>query len=196
MNQDYDVLDYEMNLYQHRQGYTINTPMITEDCNWQALKQERSLPQTPTPTTIERISNVSLRLWANKNYADGNLTCTVYRNGVKDNYSKNLIFEVTPELTPRQYRIWDLIMTDSHLAGCQARRCKFYERDSAKDYSAEFAHFEIWRNNRLLLAYLVVEDWIIPMNISIDEYHQSGDITMTAPWRQRQRLDDWYKSNI
>lgn len=196
MNDDFDVLDYEMQLWQQSQGYQLTKPKIEIDHNWQALKQERNTPVIPQPAIIEKISNVSLVLWGNKNYTDGNLTCDVYREGVKQEYKKNLIFEVIPELTPRQFRIWDLIATDSHLAGCKARRCKFYEKDHAEDYSAEFAHFEIWRDHKLLMAYLLVEDCIIPMNITIDEYHNTGNIRMNAPWSKRQTLDVWYANNL
>jgi hypothetical protein len=165
------------------------------DKNWQALKEERLTPYTP-PVIIERISNVSLMLWGNKNYQDGNFQCDVYKNGIKEQYNKNLIFEVTPEMTPRQYKVWDLIMTDAHLCNCTAKRAKFYNKANAQDYSAEFAHYEIWRNNKLLLAYLLVEDWIIPMNITISTFQQSGNIKMTAPWSNRIAIDDWYKDNL
>lgn len=167
------------------------------DDNWAKLRQEKLTPYTP-PSVIEKISRVSLILWANKNYTNGNLQCDVYRNGQKEHYTKNFIFEVTPEMTPRQYQVWDLIMTDAHLSGCQAKRVKFYNKNNAQDYSTEFAHYEIWRNNKLLLAYLLVEDWIISMNISQshDQFDQSGNIKMTAPWRNRVNIDTWYKANL
>lgn len=165
------------------------------DDNWEALKKERLVPYEP-PAVIEKISNASLILWANKNYTDGNFQCDVYKNGKKEHYTKNLIFEVTPEMTPRQYKVWDLVMTEAHLCGCQAKRVKFYNKDNAQDYFADFAHYEIWRNNKLLLAYLIVEDWIIPMNITIDDFQQSGNIRMTAPWRNRIAIEQWYKDNL
>lgn len=170
-------------------------PKQEVDHNWQALKQEQLIPYKP-PAVIERISNVSLMLWANKNYTDGNFQCDVYKNGKKEHYNKNLIFEVTPEMTPRQYKVWDLIMTEAHLSNCKAKRVKFYNKNNAEDYSADFAHYEIWRNEELLWACLLVEDWIIPMNITIDTFQQRGNIRMTAPWNNRILIEDWYKEML
>jgi hypothetical protein len=167
----------------------------TVDDNWQALKQERLQPYVE-PAVIEKISNVSLMLWANDDYTDGNFQCDVYTQGTKQHYNKNLIFEVTPDMTPRQYKVWDLVKTDAHLSGCMARRAKFYNKDDAKDYSAEFAHFEIWRGNDLIWACLLVEDWLIPMNVYIETYLERGNMRLTAPWKHRQLIDDWYKENI
>lgn len=173
----------------------LYVPKQLVDKNWVALKQERLEPYVP-PAVIERISNVSLMLWANKNYTDGNFQCDIYKNGQKEHYNKNLIFEVTPEMTPRQYKVWDLVMTEAHLSGYTAKRVKFYNKDHAEDYSAEFAHFEIWKNTDLVWACLLVEDWIIPMNITIDTFQESGNIRMTAPWNNRQLIEQWYKENI
>ncbi len=167
----------------------------TVDLNWQALKQERLQPYVES-AVIEKISNASLMLWANEGYTDGNFQCDIYCQGTKQHYDKNLIFKVTPEMTPRQYKIWDLVKTDAHLSGCRARRAKLYNKNHAKDYSAEFAHFEIWRGHELIWACLLVEDWLIPMNIYVETYLELGNIRLTAPWNKRQRLDDWYQSNI
>ena len=196
MIEDFDLLDYEMQLFLKQQGHTISKPMLNVDKNWQALKQERNEPLPKAIPKIERVSNVSLILWANKNYADGNLTCDVYRNKAKESYKKNLIFEVKPELTPRQFKIWDLIMTDSLLNNCQPKRVKFYEKDHAEDYSAEFAHFEIWKDGKLLWACLIVEAWLLPMNIILDEFQQSGNYKLTCAWKNRISLDEFYNKNI
>lgn len=173
----------------------VYVPKQEVDKNWQALKQERLIPYQP-PAVIERISNVSLRLWANKNYTDGNFQCDIYKNGCKEHYNKNVIFEVTPEMTPRQYKVWDLVMTDAHLSGCTAKRVKFYNKDHAEEYFADFAHYEIWRGNDLIWGCLLVEDWIIPMNITISTFQERGDIRMTAPWRNRIDIEQWYRDNL
>ena len=196
INDNFDLLDYEMQLFLKHQGHTISKPMLNFDRNWQALKDERNNPTPPALAIIEKVSNVSLVLWANKNYTDGNLSCDVYRNGIKEPYKKNLIFEITPELTPRQYLVWDLVMTDSHLNGYKARRCKFYQKDHAEDYTAEFAHFEIWKNNEMVWACLLVEDWLIPMRITLDDYEESGDYRLTCAWKNRIDINQWYKDNI
>jgi hypothetical protein len=194
--EDFDLLDYEMQLFLKQQAHTISKPMVNVDKNWQALKEERNTPLPVAMPKIERVSNVSLVLWANKNYTDGNLTCDVYRNKIKEPYKKNLIFEVKPELTPRQFKVWDLIMTDALLNDCQPKRVKFYEKDHAEDYSAEFAHFEIWKNGRMLWACLLIEDWLLPMNIILDEFEESGNYRLTCAWKNRIAIDDWYKDNI
>lgn len=173
----------------------VYVPKQRIDANWEALKQERLTPYQPTPS-IDRIANVSLMLWANKNYSDGNLQCDVYQEGKKIAYNKNLIFSVTPEMTANQYKVWDLIATDAYLSDCQTRRAKFYEKDHAENYAIEFAHFEIWRNEKLLLAYLLVETWIIPMKIYINTYQNSGNIKLTAPWKNRIDINQWYEENI
>lgn len=173
----------------------VYVPMQTIDHNWQALKNQSMEPFVPE-AKIQRVSNVVLTLFANSQYQKGNFYCDVYKEDHKQAYEKNLIFEVTPELTPRQYNVWDLLMTDAHLSGCRARRCKFYNKNDANDYAADFAHFEIWKNNELIWACLLVEDWIIPMNTTLDTYQQSGNLRMTAPWKNRQLIDEWYKENI
>lgn len=194
--EDFDLLEYEMQLFLKQQGHTISKPMLNVDKNWQALKEERNSPLPIAIPKIQRVSNVSVVLWANKNYTDGNLTCDVYRDGIKQPYKKNLIFEVKPELTPRQFKIWDLIMTDALLNDCQPKRVKFYEKNHAEDYTAEFAHFEIWKNNKMIWACLIVEDWLLPMNIILDEFQQSGNYRLTCAWKNRINLDDFYNNNI
>lgn len=194
--EDFDLLEYEMQLFLKQQGHTISKPMLNVDKNWQALKEERNSPLPIAIPKIQRVSNVSVVLWANKNYTDGNLTCDVYRDGIKQPYKKNLIFEVKPELTPRQFKVWDLIMTDALLNDCQPKRVKFYEKNHAEDYSAEFAHFEIWKNNKMIWACLIIEDWLLPMNIILDEFQQSGNYRLTCAWKNRINLDDFYNNNI
>ncbi len=189
-------LAYEDQIREHQEPrYNLHKPKIFIDHNWEALKQERLIPYVP-PATIEKISNVSLMLWANKNFTDGNFQCDIYKAGIKEHYNKNLIFEVTPELTPKQYKIWDLVFTESALYNYQARRCKFYNKDHATDYSNEFAHFELWQQEKLLWACLIIEDWIIPMNITEDNFQESGNIRMTAPWKNKEHINDWYQKNI
>lgn len=173
----------------------VYVPMQTIDHNWMELKKEKSIPYVPSQP-IERIANASVMLWANKNYEDGNFQCDIYRSGIKQHYDKNIIFAVTTELTPRQHKVWDLVITDAHLNGCTARRAKFYTKSQAKDYSIEFAHYQIWKNQNLIWACLLVEDWIIRMNIFMDQYQQRGNIRMTAPWKQRQEITAWYEGNI
>lgn len=192
-----DSLDWEMRLYQQSQGYQLNKPMIHQDHNWQALKQERSQPFVPQ-ASIEKVSNISLMLFANSEYQKGNLQCDIYKEGVKQPYTKNLIFEVRPELTPRQYKVWDLLITmcQIDLKDCKPRRAKIFDAGNAESYSAEFAYFEIWRNQELVWACLLVKDWLLPLRIRLDEYQDKGDLRMTCAWRNRIAIDDWYKDNL
>jgi len=192
-----DSLDWEMRLYQQSQGYQLNKPMIHQDHNWQALKQERSQPFVPQ-ASIEKVSNISLMLFANSEYQKGNLQCDIYKQGVKQPYTKNLIFEVRPEFTPRQYKVWDLLITmcQIDLKDCKPRRAKIFDAGNAESYSAEFAYFEIWRNQELIWACLLVEDWLLPMNIKLDLYQDKGDLRMSCAWRNRIAIDDWYKDNL
>ena len=192
-----DSLDWEMRLYQQSQGYQLNRPMIHQDHNWQALKQERSQPFVPQ-ASIEKVSNISLMLFANSEYQKGNLQCDIYKEGVKQPYTKNLIFEVRPELTPRQYKVWDLLITmcQIDLKDCKPRRAKIFDAGNAESYSAEFAYFEIWRNQELAWACLLVEDWLLPLRIRLDEYQDKGDLRMTCAWRNRIAIDNWYKDNL
>jgi hypothetical protein len=192
-----DSLEWEMKLYQQSQGYQLNKPMITQDRNWQALREERQQPFVPEPI-IERVSNISLVLFANSEYKKGNLQCDIYKNGIKQPYIKNLIFEVRPELTPRQYKVWDLLMTmcQMDLKDCHPRRAKIFDAGNAESYSAEFAYFEIWQKEQLVWACLVVEDWLLPLRIRLDEYQNKGDLRMTCAWKNKIAINDWYKENI
>jgi hypothetical protein len=192
-----DSLDWEMKLYQQSQGYQLNKPMITQDHNWQALKEERQRPFVPD-AVIERVSNISLVLFANSEYQKGNLQCDIYKQGIKQPYTKNLMFEVKPELTPRQYKVWDLLITlcQMDLSGCSARRAKIFDAHHAENYSAEFGYFEIWRNQELVWACLVVEDFLLPMRIKLDEYQSKGDYRLTCAWKNKIAIEDWYKENL
>jgi hypothetical protein len=191
-------IDYEQEIQQrYEPTFNLHVPKQQIDHNWQALKQERSQPYVPEPV-IERVSNVSLVLWANKNYTDGNLQCDIYKEGRKQPYKKNLIFEVKPELTPRQYKVWDLLITmcQIDLKDCRARRAKIFDPGHAENYSAEFAYFEIWQKEELVWACLLVEDWLLEMRIILDEYQQKGDYRMTSAWKNRISIDQWYEKNI
>jgi hypothetical protein len=192
-----DSLEWEMKLYQQSQGYQLNKPMITQDRNWQALREERQQPFVPEPI-IERVSNISLVTFANSQYQKGNLQCDIYKNGIKQPYTKNLIFEVRPELTPRQYKVWDLLITmcQMDLKDCYPRRAKIFDAGNAESYSAEFAYFEIWQKEQLVWACLVVEDWLLPLRIRLDEYQNKGDLRMTCAWKNKIVIDDWYKDNL
>lgn len=167
----------------------------TVDKNWQALKEERSIVYLPSQP-IEKVTNVSIMLWANENYTDGNFQCDVYKNGIKSHYNKNLNYEILPPLKPNHYKIWDLVMTDALLSHCLAKRVKFYSANNAEEYEIEFAHFQIWRNHDLLWACLLVDNWILPMNVQLQHSQQSGNLRLTSAWKNRQTLDSFYQNNI
>jgi hypothetical protein len=191
-------MDYEDAIQERQQpSYNLYVPQQTHDDNWQSLREERNQPFIPS-TVIDRVSNISLVLFANSEYQKGNLQCDIYKEGVRQPYTKNLIFEVRPELTPRQYRVWDLLITicQLDLKDCKPRRAKIFDAGNAQSYSAEFAYFEIWRNQDLIWACLLVEDWLLPLRIKLDEYQDKGDLRMSCAWRNKIAIDDWYKENI
>lgn len=191
-------MDYEDAIRERQEPiYNLYKPKLDIDYNWESLKQERNEPYVPD-SIIQKVSNISLVLWANKNYTDGNLQCDIYKDNIKQPYTKNLIFEVRPELTPRQYKVWDLLITmcQTDLVGCKPRRAKIFDAHHAESYSAEFAYFEIWRNQELVWACLIVEDWLLPMTIKIDEYQSKGDYRLTCAWKNKQSINDWYQTNI
>lgn len=192
-----DSLDWEMKLYQHSQGYQLNRPMITHDHNWQKLREESQTPWEITQP-IDRISNFSLMLFANSQYTKGNLTCDLIRSTQRETINKNLIFEVLPELTPRQYRVWDLVITlcQLDLKHCQARRAKIFEPTHADQYTLDLAYFEIWKNQKLVWACVLVEDWLLPCKIKLNQYQNSGNYHMTCAWKNKILIEDWYKNNI
>jgi len=198
MNRDFDLLDFEHDLWQKQMANGIHRPMQVIDENWQKLKEERSLEPEPPRVTIDKITNANIMLWSNVEYTKGNFSSNVYRDGQKEDYNKNLLFSVAPDLTAKQYKVWDLVLTDAHLSECTARKAKFYQPGHADQPTNEFAHFEIWKNHRLLWACLLVEDYIIPMRIfqTHSDYDQSGNIKLTAAWNNRCDINQWYQQNI
>jgi hypothetical protein len=193
---DFDLLDYENQIWQQEQGFTISKPRVDYDYNWAALKAESLEPPKPMPAEIERTANVKALLYASNNYQKGKLTLDVYRQGIKENLEFNMLTEVLPELTPRQYKVWDLVITDSHLSGCKAQRYKIYPKDCPENYINELAVFTVWKEHTLLWSSFLVEDWIIPMRSRIEEYYNSGNFMITAAWANRQLITDWYQKNI
>lgn len=198
MMEDFDLLDWEMKLWQQSQGYQLNIPMRTVDHNWEKLKAEGNHSPEAVKMPIDRVSNFSLVLFANSEYNNGNLTCDIIRQTHRETINKNIIFEVRPELTPRQHRVWDLLITicQTDLRDCQARRAKIFEPNKADQYTLDLAYFEIWKQNQLVWACALVEDWLLPCRIRLNEYQNSGDYQLTCAWKNKILIEDWYKDNI
>jgi hypothetical protein len=188
-------IDYEQSIKKREQlEYSLPyKKMLHIDNNIRALREERNEAYVE-PVAIEKFINLKMDLYANKKYLRGNLHCDIFRHVNKEHYHRNLIMDSPAPLTPLQYKIWDLLITilayddgDNKL-----RRAKFHEPGNADKHTNEFAYFDIWNNDNLIWACIVLNDSIVPL-----KFYNFGDvISLSSSWKHRQNIDDFYNLKL
>ena len=184
-----DLLEIENNLFLREWALRQPRPKLDYDPEW---------PQevTDKQADVVRISEATIMLWPTTNFTTGTFTAKVYRSAGPEQERYNFEFGRTSDLRSEHSLVWDLVRTDSQQAGLEARRCCFYEPNNRAKITREFAHFEIVKEGQPIWACLCVGSWIIEQRIYSVETGFGQGTRITAAWRRRKNIDQWWRDNI